>query len=376
MLTFNHTCIGASHIASGKPCQDASYSETSDRMSIAIVSDGHGGANHSRSDIGAQLAIYTVQGVIEDHSLSDWENPDKRQELFEEIVNIWTVQTIDHYYDNLTEQEIANLPLYPDVDQSIRNITTLYGCTLMAACVHPNGWFAFQIGDGKCVTINHLRNMSSAENNSKGNIPISALTSEPMPTDEHCFLNMTTSLCDPNAATEFRFCGGDKNNRPVAIFLGSDGIDNSWCTEKALHNFYIEVLKHCTSADDVTRDLAEALPQLSQAGSQDDMSVAALVDKNLLAKNIAHLINYQIVHCENDIKEHTQRQESLASQVISLKRQAELPENEDNEYLQRDINYHYSQLEEVTATIERLSARLSRLQSQLHTYHLSDLARP
>lgn len=381
MLTFNHTCIGYSHLKSGKPCQDASYAETSDHMSIAIVSDGHGGAIHSRSDVGAQLAIFAAQGVIEDYPLFDWESPDKRQALFKEIVDTWTVLTIDHYYDNLTEQEIAQLPLFPDVEQSIRNITTLYGCTLMAACVHPNGWFAFQIGDGKCVTINRVSREASEKYNSTQSYTTlhnstQSLTSEPIPTDDRCFLNMTTSLCDPNAATEFRFCGGDKDTTPVAIFLGSDGIDNSWGTDEALHNFYIEVLKHCTSAEDVTHDLAEALPQLSQAGSQDDMSVAAIVDKNLLARNIAHLIRYQIIRCEQDIHERTQRQEYLSSQLISLKEQTQLPENEDNEHLQRDIDYHYRQLEEVTTAIERLSKRLSRLQSQLHAYHLSDLACP
>lgn len=168
MLTFNHTCIGYSHLQSGKPCQDASYAETSDRMSIAIVSDGHGGAIHSRSDVGAQLAIFAAQGVIETYPLSDWENPDERQALFNEIVNTWTVLTIDHYYDNLTEQAIAQLPLFPDVEQSIRNITTLYGCTLMAACVHADGWFAFQIGDGKCVAIHPLQtDLDFPENNSK-----------------------------------------------------------------------------------------------------------------------------------------------------------------------------------------------------------------
>lgn len=377
MLTFNHTCIGYSHLQSGKPCQDASYAETSDRMSIAIVSDGHGGAIHSRSDTGAQLAIFAAQGVIEAHPLSDWENPDRRQELFNEIVNTWTVLTIDHYYDNLTEQAIAQLPLFPDVEQSMRNITTLYGCTLMAACVHAEGWFAFQIGDGKCVAIHPLQtDLDFPENNSKFLIPNSKLVTEPVPDDERCFLNMTTSLCDLNAATEFRFCGGNKDTVPVAIFLGSDGIDNSWGTDEALHNFYIEVLKHCTSAENVTHDLAEALPQLSQAGSHDDMSVAAIVDKDLLAKNIAFLIRYQIIRCEQDIHERTQRQEHLSSQVISLKEQTQLPENDGNEHLQRDIDYHYSQLEEVTTAIERLSTRLSRLQSQLHAYHLSDLAHP
>ena len=375
MLTFNHTCIGASHLASGKPCQDASYCETSDRMSIAIVSDGHGGANHSRSDVGAQLAIYAAQGVIEEYPLSDWENPDKRQEYFQEIVDRWKVLTIDHYYDNLTEQEIAQLPLFPDVEQSIRNITILYGCTLMVACVHPNGWFAFQIGDGKCVTINQIQKCSdSAENNSTFNIQ--KMVTEPVPADDRCFLHMTTSLCDPNATAEFRFFGGNEGTTPVAIFLGSDGIDNSWGTEQALHNFYIEVLKHCTSAEDVTRDLAETLPQLSQAGSQDDMSVAAIVDKDLLAKNIAHLIRYQIIHCERDLNDRTLRQEHLMSLVTSLKQQAQLPENADNEHLQRDIDYHYHRLEEVTAAIERLSMRLSRLQSQIYAYHHSDLSHP
>ena len=374
MLTFNHTCIGSSHLASGKPCQDASYCETSDHMSIAIVSDGHGGASHSRSDIGAQLAILSAQATIEDHPLSDWENPVKRQEFFQEIVNRWTVLTIDHYFDNLTEQEIANLPLHPDVEQSIRFITTLYGCTLMAACVHSNGWFAFQIGDGKCVTINRISRDETQKNNPTPSY--TNLTSEPIPADDRCFLNMTTSLCDLDAATDFRFCGGDKDTMPVAIFLGSDGIDTSWGTEEALHNFYIEVLKHCTSAEDVTRDLAEALPQLSQAGSQDDMSVAAIVDKNLLAANIAHLIRYQIMRCERDINQRTQQQEHLMSLVISLKQQAQLSENINNEHLQRDIDYHYRQLEQVTAAIEHLSARLSRLQSQLHAYHLSDLAHP
>lgn len=378
MLTFHHTCIGSSHLASGKPCQDASYSETSDRMSIAIVSDGHGGAIHSRSDVGAQMALRAARYVIDNNPLTSWGDPYIRPALFDEIVRSWRYLVTEHYNMIRALDEIDNTPLFEDVTlENSQEINILYGCTLMVACVHPNGWFAFQIGDGKCVTIHPLQtDLDFTENTSKFLIPNSKFVTEPIPADDRCFLNMTTSLCDLDAATEFRFCGGDKDTTPVAIFLGSDGIDNSWGTEQALHNFYIEVLKHCTSAEDVTRDLAEALPQLSQAGSQDDMSIAAIVDKDLLAKNIAHLIRYQIIHCEQDINERTQRQEHLASLVISLKQQAQLPENADNEHLQRDIDYHYRQLEEVTVAIERLSTRLSRLQSQIYTYHHSDLAHP
>ena len=345
-------------------------------MSIAIVSDGHGGAIHSRSDVGAQMALRAAQFVIDNNPLTSWGDPYIRPALFDEIVRTWRDLVTEHYNMIRALDEIDNTPLFEDVTlENSQEINILYGCTLMVACVHPNGWFAFQIGDGKCVTINQIQTCpDSSEDNSTFNIQ--KMVAEPIPADDRCFLNMTTSLCDPSATEEFRFCGGNEETMPVAIFLGSDGIDNSWGTEQALHNFYIEVLKHCTSAENVTHDLAEALPQLSQAGSQDDMSIAAIVDKDLLAKNIAHLIRYQIIHCEQDINKRTQRQEHLASLVISLKQQAQLPENADNEHLQRDIDYHDRQLEEVTAAIERLSTRLSRLQSQIYTYHHSDLAHP
>ena len=345
-------------------------------MSIAIVSDGHGGAIHSRSDIGAQMALCAARYVIDNNPLTSWFDPYIRPALFDELVRTWRELVTEHHNIIRAVDETDNTPLFENVPQeNSQEINVLYGCTLMVACVHPSGWFTFQIGDGKCVTINRIQTCSdSLGNNSTFNIQ--KMLAEPIPDDDRCFLHMTTSLCDTDAATEFRFCSGDKASTPVAIFLGSDGIDNSWGTEEALHNFYIEVLKHCTSAEDVTRDLAESLPQLSQAGSQDDMSVAAIVDKNLLAANIAHLIRYQIMRCERDINQRTQRQEHLMSLVISLKQQAQLPENINNEHLLRDINHHSSQLEEVTIAIERLSARLSRLQSQLHAYHLSDLAHP
>lgn len=367
MLTFNHTCIGYSHLQSGKPCQDVSYAETSDRMSIAIVSDGHGGAIHSRSDVGAQLAIFAAQGVIEDHPLSDWENPDRRQALFKEIVNTWTVLTIDHYYDNLTEQAIAQLPLFPDVEQSIRNITTLYGCTLIAACVHPEGWFAFQIGDGKCVTINRVSREASEKDNSTQSYTTlynstQSLTSEPIPTDDRCFLNMTTSLCDPNAATEFRFCGGNKDTIPVAIFLGSDGIDNSWGSTELLHDFYLEVFKHCYSREIILQELQEVLPQLSEKGSHDDMSIAALVQEDALLESITAIYQHQIAECER-IKKRQETRLIGCQESIALK-QSELAERPDDEFLQRDLSNLQNQVAQLNKQLSRTTHRLIRLQQQ------------
>ena len=210
MLTFNHTCIGYSHLASGKPCQDASYAASNDHYAIAIVSDGHGGEAYSRSDVGAQMALHAARYVIDNNPLTSWHDPSIRPALFDELVRTWVDLVTEH--DSSTHDDDTDITHVFDLVPPTRSqeITMRYGCTLMLACVHPNGWFAFQIGDGKCVAIHPLAQTGDP----------AQLTSEPIPNDARCFLNQTTSLCDADAAAEFRFCGGDRDSTPVAIFLG------------------------------------------------------------------------------------------------------------------------------------------------------------
>lgn len=58
LITFDVTCMGASHVKNNKPCQDYSLSWHSDdnRVQVAIVCDGHGGDTYVRSDRGSRLA--------------------------------------------------------------------------------------------------------------------------------------------------------------------------------------------------------------------------------------------------------------------------------------------------------------------------------
>ena len=92
-------------------------------------------------------------------------------------------------------------------------IEQTYGCTLMCFASTRTYWFAFHIGNGKCVAISV--DSGRIEN------------SEPVPWDEKCLRNVTTSLCDPEALEKFRYCYGGKDTLPLAVFLGSDGIDDS-----------------------------------------------------------------------------------------------------------------------------------------------------
>ena len=63
-----------------------------------------------------------------------------------------------------------------------------YGTTLIAICVTEDYWFGLQIGDGKCFAVGW-----------------DGACTEPIPWDEDCQGNITTSICDTNAMEEFRF---------------------------------------------------------------------------------------------------------------------------------------------------------------------------
>ena len=354
MLTFNHTSIGNSHHASGKPCQDASYAASNDQYAIAIVSDGHGGEAYSRSDVGAQMALRAARYVIDNNPLTSWHDPYIRPALFDELVRTWVDLVTEH--DSSTHDDDTDITHVFDLVPPTRSseITMRYGCTLMLACVHPNGWFAFQIGDGRCVAIHPLAQTGDP----------AQLTSEPVPADARCFLNQTTSLCDADAAAEFRFCGGDRDSTPVAIFMGSDGIDDSWGSDEALHNFYIDILKHCASREAVEADLADALPQFSRLGSHDDMSVAAIVDKTVLGAELGHLLQYQLYQCREQLQDQLHLRVGFDGELYAKKTELAALSDVD-EHLERDVLYLENRLSQIDAQIRRLTARHKRLISQI-----------
>ena len=64
MDNIHHFCQGDSHKVTNKPCQDYAYSESNEYLSMAIVSDGHGGERYFRSQIGSELAVNITKEAI------------------------------------------------------------------------------------------------------------------------------------------------------------------------------------------------------------------------------------------------------------------------------------------------------------------------
>ena len=252
---FSASCIGASHIHEGKPCQDYSLCRAEGKTAIASVADGHGADIYFRSGRGARFAAETALRCIGEFvkvKTSPLRDPYALLSALEKsIVAAWH------------ERIVRDIKTDPFEAAANGGILEPYGTTLIAAAITEHYWFAIHIGDGKCVVIN--------EDNE---------ASQPVPWDERCFLTQTTSLCDEDALSLFRHYYSE--TLPLAVFLGSDGIDDSFPVnenEKHLARFYLNIYENFVKEGIKNGEiqLREMLPRLTQRGSGDDVSIAGII---------------------------------------------------------------------------------------------------
>lgn len=265
---------GYNHIKSNKVCQDASKHYSDDLMTIIAVADGHGSDNYPRTDRGSSFAVEATISAIKEFVKTV------------EDSNIDISVNSDSYFEQLAKNILANwyatvdddLKKYPFSEEELSNVSEkykrrylsgerqekAYGTTLIAACQTNKYWFGLQIGDGKCVCISKDGSMC-----------------EPIPWDEDCQANITTSLCDSEAIDEFRFCF--LQEQPIATLMGTDGIDDSYASSEEMYVLYRSILaifaEHGREIGE--SEIQEFLPGLSQKGSGDDVSIAGIVSAEL-----------------------------------------------------------------------------------------------
>lgn len=348
--SYHFSCQGESHKVDDKPCQDASFSAVyDDGLAIAIVCDGHGGERYFRSDVGARKATevitesvktfvanidkslfvgksYTAQEAITSEEVVKKQTPVDIafRQLFSSIIYQWNEKIKNHAANTPIsdwEQEHVQQKYLNELHTS-ETFEKLYGCTLMVYAQTPEYWFAFHLGDGKCISFQQ-----------------DPLWSFPIPWDERCFLNKTTSLCDSNAINEFRYCYEGDGYFPMAVFLGSDGMDDSFGEDPNLVNFYIQIVKMLvTEGRGATIASIESdLPQLSKIGSKDDMSVAFLYNIDELKAHITDFIQYQIDIVTDSIRQTEERIAKLEAKINNTTSSSDEKARIDFEYARKDI---------------------------------------
>ncbi len=377
MDSLNFSCQGESHIATGKVCQDYSYSKVYENgNAIAIVCDGHGGKRYFRSDIGAKIAAevteHKVRTFIEEVGLSllksepftqhgtiseqitnqDFDKTSNIErafrQLFGSIIYEWNAEVLAHATRNpISESEKVGLEerWIKEFEENI-NLEKVYGCTLIVCAYTPDFWLAFQIGDGKCFACDATGNWS-----------------EPIPWDERCFLNKTTSICDSGAIDEFRYCYKGNGQSPIAVILGSDGIDDSFGSEENQANFYVQILKSMAKSgvDATLSEIETTLPQLSKIGSQDDMSIAMIFDSDKVRLTVPKMIEWQIANVKRAIADESVKIEKANKIQQSL-------ESVDHPTRQNMIDLQYANADEKRAIEARskLQGRLDNLLKELN----------
>jgi len=351
--SYSFSCQGESHKADNKPCQDASFSAVyDDGLAIAIVCDGHGGERYFRSDVGSRMATEVISESVKtfvenvdktmfignpfiaEEAITSEEVVKKQtpvdiafRQLFSSIIYQWNQKIAEHAANTaVSEWEQEHVPQkYLDELKTSETFEKLYGCTLMVYVQTPDYWFAFHLGDGKCVSFHQ-----------EGD-----LWHMPIPWDERCFLNKTTSLCDSNAINEFRYCYEGDGKFPMAVFLGSDGMDDSFGEDPNLVNFYIQVVKMLvTEGREATiKSIESDLPQLSKIGSKDDMSVAFIYNIDELKAHITDFIQYQIDIVKDAIHQTDERIRTLSDKLktVGISILSDDKSRIEADYAQKDI---------------------------------------
>lgn len=253
---------GASHEEAGECCQDSARFFSSERLAIAVVSDGHGSEKHFRSSAGSEMATRVAIRSLCDFdernggldcifSGGESERRNAARRIAANIIYSWNREIAAHIAGlPLNERELGIYGKYGGIPNEV-----MYGATLIVAAMTSRGCFGLQIGDGNFCALNG------------GKMEL------PVPEDSKLVGNLTTSLCDSDAIDSFRYFyreGGFSG-----VMLSSDGLINSFAREEDYMNFGRRVLS--AISDRSTSHLAEHLKNRSRLGSQDDISVAGIV---------------------------------------------------------------------------------------------------
>lgn len=338
--SFSVSIRGASHIRKGTPCEDFGLSTGIPNGQIFALADGHGALECFRSQVGSKLICETSQKALQMFTLNieenNWQeellsNPKKQEkhirQLITSIFSTWLSEVNKHYTQNpITEDEkkLAGNKLIKYLNGD--NIEHIYGTTLIAGLMTKDYLLLLQQGDGHCDVFDF-----------KGNV------FQPIPWDDRCFSNVTTSVCDSDAIESCRYSLIDLRKQPVlACIAGSDGVEDSYSSMEKVHGFYRKIIVYIKEKgiDSLKEYLTENLHLLSENGSGDDITICGIVNADLSDFDCSDLSKEnEITALREKISNLTDKMESMERKLSYLSECYKKAEKEyteyNNQYLQK-----------------------------------------
>lgn len=419
IYSFHKSVRGHMHIMRDIICQDysASFTEDDDLFHIAIVADGHGSCVCVRSDIGSKIAtevakeelenfasyiLYNRKREIDKKELEEWNSLLQNQKsdtsflhIFEEknvlmedglnlnidnmpngeeegydgfsfpkdkeilikkltdsIVFQWKKAVNKHFETHpFTEQEMELAGMYEKKYRGKMEIEHAYGTTLIAALRIKDFLILIQQGDGRCDVFY-----------GDGGVD------QPIPWDENCHENVTTSMCDFHAKEEIRSCVLDLREREVvACYLGTDGVEDSYRDMEGTHAFYQNLSCYIVEngIEELEKYLEEMLPEFSKKGSADDISVAGIVDLGGISR-LAKFYEREIeaYHVFNMMGQYESKKISMTRKHEIL-RQKEEAARVVFEKEQKNCREYIEEKEAIDKETQELQEQLNKIEQEL-----------
>ncbi len=369
---FSRVERGYRHIKRETVCQDyALASDAAPGCSVIVVADGHGGGDYFRSDRGAKFVVQAAASELMDFGAEvaavQLRDPGERRTLlralFTRIIHRWEDSIAADMFDDPfseTQMENVNLRCRKEYMEG-KDVNRAYGTTLVAMLVTEHYWLGIQQGDGRCVAI---RADGSCE--------------QPIPWDERCENNITTSICDAKAVEEFRYSFSER--MPAAVFVTSDGVDAAYTNMDEMYGFcqqlasiYLE-----DGRQGLEKALGEFLPNLSKRGTGDDVSIAGLLCVDLLEPvtevlDLEEKLRRASASWEfagHDMREHeseqTEAQRALdeVRAEISHLESRRVKDEEDLQHLQEEIEQLQENANKKDAELQQLREKIKKAKEQ------------
>jgi Protein phosphatase 2C len=311
------------HVRDGLPNQDALATWTSKDpaapIAIVTVADGHGGARHFRSAVGARLAVDVSLEVLREMAARfDTASEAERARITQvdvplRIVKAWTDAAhahlaahpiADHEWSTLEAADSASA-----VEMVRDEPLFAYGATLLAALATPSCVVLTQLGDGDILLV-------SADGSA----------SRPVPSDDRLVGNLTTSLCRSDASRDFR-CAVlplDRGIAPPLVLMATDGYANSFRNDADFLQIGRDMLEllHKNGIGAIGELLPPILEYASTHGSGDDITLGLMVQAGSQSER-GSVVGQRSSHDEPGAADPARHRPSYAaSQHIRLLRRA------------------------------------------------------
>lgn len=260
---FGECVQGASHVRSGKECQDSLKKIEKDQNTVILaVADGHGSDSCPYSKTGSEIAVNVFCKLMDEYLDTYAKQPETLMTFLKREGDTKVAQAIDAEWKRRVLKAHSgskrDIPLDEEGNKDTDAIYKMYGSTLIGLTITKDFLFAFQLGDGDIMEVSKkgVQNVIDAD--------------KILGTETHS-LSKTESW--KKAITCVRK-QSENRQLPVMYMLSSDGMANSYKNEdefrKTCSDYYALLQEHGAKA--VSRSLKGWLKETSELGCGDDIT--------------------------------------------------------------------------------------------------------